>query len=329
MARLPYQSSSSSYGEGWVKLPRWLLNEGLFADEHLWQLYCWLLLRARHRPGSVAVKLGKGKRQVRLKVGDVIVGRDSLGNALGSSPTTVWKRLLRLQRLGYVQLRSEQQVTIVSIVPPLGESPSKEQPSPTQGPPKCRAKDGQGTQIKNEDTDQKDKRNERGRGRSSNNNDEQDRYGDDVIPSLEQIVSQIRSYIVDIARSSDSRFDDRIAQVAILRQRMEEIKQQNEARLAKGEMTKESRQWYEGLRQFNELGQESDNLRTRNNNLCEECGLSIEAQKNLAREFRNWIIGPKGRAILRDSDWRSEVNKWTQREISTRQKRREMRSRSG
>lgn len=241
----------------------------------------------------------------------------------------VWKRLLRLQRLGYVQLRSEQQVTIVSIVPPLGESPSKEQPSPTQGPTKCRAKVGQGTQIKIEDTDQKDKRNKRGNGRSSDNNDEQDRDGDAVIPSLEQIVSQIRSYIVDIARSSDSRFDDRIAQVAILRQRMDEIKQQNEARLVKGELTKESRQWYEGLRQFNDLKKESDNLGIRNSNHCDECGLSAESQMNLAREFHNWIIGPKGRAILRDSDWRSEVNKWTQREISTRHKRREMRSRSG
>jgi|688.fasta_scaffold229450_2 hypothetical protein len=103
------------FNNGWVRLHRLLADEPVFQDEHLWRLYTWLLMHARHTPGSVSLQSGKGKRVLRLNVGQVVVGRNSLGSTLGWSASTAWNRVQRLAELGYISTKVDSQFTVVSI----------------------------------------------------------------------------------------------------------------------------------------------------------------------------------------------------------------------
>jgi hypothetical protein len=101
---------------GWVKMHRQLRNERVFQDPHLWQLYCYLVFRARHQPGAVSLAVGRNTTTKWLDVGQVIVGRDALAEALNVKPTTVWDRLLRLEKLGMVSVDSDNHKSVVSVI---------------------------------------------------------------------------------------------------------------------------------------------------------------------------------------------------------------------
>jgi hypothetical protein len=101
---------------GWVKMFRQLQNERVFHDPHLWQLYCYLVFRARHKPGAVSLAVGRNTTTKWLDVGQVIVGRDALAEALNVKPTTVWDRLLRLEKLGMISKDSDNHKSVVSVI---------------------------------------------------------------------------------------------------------------------------------------------------------------------------------------------------------------------
>jgi hypothetical protein len=95
---------------------RQLQNERVFHDPHLWQLYCYLVFRARHKPGAVSLTVGRNTTTTWLDVGQIVTGRDALGEALNVKPTTVWDRLLRLEKLGMVSVDSDNHKSVVSVI---------------------------------------------------------------------------------------------------------------------------------------------------------------------------------------------------------------------
>jgi len=100
---------------GWVKLHRKVLESSVWGNEGLLKVWLWCLLRANHLETWQTMSTGKGKTQVHLLPGQFITGRDSASKELDQKPTTLRKRMLVLQKLGNILLKSDTHWTIVSV----------------------------------------------------------------------------------------------------------------------------------------------------------------------------------------------------------------------
>ena len=101
---------------GWVRLWRRLLESAVFLDPHLLQLFMYLLLRARHTPGAVALKIRNGEvAQVQLDRGEALFGRNAVARALGMRRASAARRLRKLETLGIVSLKTTPKFTIVTF----------------------------------------------------------------------------------------------------------------------------------------------------------------------------------------------------------------------
>lgn len=131
---------------GYVKLWRKTIDSQVFSNEGLLKVWVWCLLRANHKPAWATIKTGRGETEILLEPGQFIFGRHSAAKALRMNPSTVWKRILKLQSIGNLNIESDYQYSIITIVnwnsyqPPKNESDSesdyqvttKEQPSDTE-----------------------------------------------------------------------------------------------------------------------------------------------------------------------------------------------------
>lgn len=88
----------------WIKLHRKAADTAVFADDWLWRLWCWCLIRARYRDG-------KG-----LKSGQFVTGRFSGSEMLGVSPSKFYRGLHRLEELGQITLEANSNRTTVTVV---------------------------------------------------------------------------------------------------------------------------------------------------------------------------------------------------------------------
>ncbi len=100
---------------GWVKLPRRLLSDAVFADAGLFQLYVYLMLSAAFRPTIWPAKTGGGTRLVKLDVGQAIVGRETTAAALGIPESTYRRRLKVLADFSYITLKADTHFSIVTL----------------------------------------------------------------------------------------------------------------------------------------------------------------------------------------------------------------------
>lgn len=100
---------------GWIKLYRQSLDSEVWANAHLWQFWCYCLLRANHKQGWVSVKTGKGDTQVRVEPGQFIFGRFAAANKLKAKPTTIYNRLKRLEKAGNVVTQNKVHYTLVTV----------------------------------------------------------------------------------------------------------------------------------------------------------------------------------------------------------------------
>ena len=110
------QEVEAEFDGGWVKMFRQLQNERVFQDPHLWQLYCHLMFKARHKAGAVALQVAGNTTTVWLKVGQCIVGRNMLGEELNCKSTTAWDRLKRLEGFGMITVESDSHKSVVSVI---------------------------------------------------------------------------------------------------------------------------------------------------------------------------------------------------------------------
>lgn len=100
---------------GYIKLWRKSLDSDVFADPHLWRLWSWCLMKASYKQRTFPLKTGKGRVLVKLTPGQFVFGRDSAADDLGDPPSSVWKRMKRLENLGNITIRSNSQYSIISI----------------------------------------------------------------------------------------------------------------------------------------------------------------------------------------------------------------------
>ena len=93
---------------GWIKLHRKILDNGLFYDAELLKIFLWCILKANHKPKVV--------NGINLKAGQFITGRMSASEELHIKPSTVYDRIKKLQRMKYISVKSTNQYSIISVL---------------------------------------------------------------------------------------------------------------------------------------------------------------------------------------------------------------------
>ncbi len=101
--------------DGWVKLYRKSFESQVWQNPHLWQLWCYCLIRANHQPNWVSVTTGKGETQVYVEAGQFIFGRFSAAKKLKAKPDATYKRLLKLKSMQNVTTQNKHHYTIVTV----------------------------------------------------------------------------------------------------------------------------------------------------------------------------------------------------------------------
>jgi len=101
---------------GYVKLYRKIFDSRVWANEGLLKVWLWCLLRANHKDTWVTVKTGRSETEVMVKPGQFIFGRKTAGKSLKMPPSTVWKRILKLEDMQNLNTERNTHYTIVSIV---------------------------------------------------------------------------------------------------------------------------------------------------------------------------------------------------------------------
>ena len=93
---------------GWIKLHRKILDNGLFSDAELLKVFIWCLLKANRKTSQV--------NGIPVKVGQFITGRISASEELYMKPSTVYVMLKKLKRMKYIDMQTTNKFTMISVV---------------------------------------------------------------------------------------------------------------------------------------------------------------------------------------------------------------------
>jgi hypothetical protein len=98
--------------KGYIKLYRKLLENPMFKNAELLQLFLYCLLKANREPG----KAFYGSNEIDVGKGQFITGRFELSSTLGQKPDATYKRLKRLETLNIIALQSNNRNTLVTVL---------------------------------------------------------------------------------------------------------------------------------------------------------------------------------------------------------------------
>lgn len=100
---------------GYIKLWRKSLESRVWQNAELWQLWCYCLLKATHKPCWTQIKTGKGYTEIFLKEGQFIFGRKKAAKKLKKTESGTYKRLKKLEMLGNLNTQNKNHFTLVNI----------------------------------------------------------------------------------------------------------------------------------------------------------------------------------------------------------------------
>lgn len=99
----------------WLKLYRRVTKSRVFASAELLRLWIWCLCEASWQQRWVTVSTGVGEIEVELQPGQFVFGRGVTAKKLRVAPSTLWKRMKKLETLGNVNIQSNTHCSVVSI----------------------------------------------------------------------------------------------------------------------------------------------------------------------------------------------------------------------
>ncbi len=108
--------SELSFHQGWVKLPRNLLDSPIMKNPILLQIYIWSLLKANHQPKWFSFKVGRGLKEVHCDVGQFITGRNTAADELGMPGSTWYTNITKLKDYGYLKIESNSHYSLITVV---------------------------------------------------------------------------------------------------------------------------------------------------------------------------------------------------------------------
>jgi DNA-binding PadR family transcriptional regulator len=94
--------------QGYIKLHRKILDNGVFADAELLKVFVWCILKANTTPNVVYGR--------KVDVGEFITGRITASEELHLKPSTIYKRLQRLKAQGYIDISSTTINSLITVV---------------------------------------------------------------------------------------------------------------------------------------------------------------------------------------------------------------------
>jgi hypothetical protein len=102
-------------GGGWVNLWRKILYNEVFASADLLRMFVWCLLSASHTTHHVPAKTGRGGTVATIGRGQFMYGRNSAADKLGLAPSTVDRRMKRLERMKAITIQPDSHFSIVTV----------------------------------------------------------------------------------------------------------------------------------------------------------------------------------------------------------------------
>lgn len=88
----------------------------IWANPDLLKLWLWCLAKATYLDEKwVSIKSGKGFIDIEIKRGQFLYGRHSAASELDINPSTMRERISKLQKLGFIDIKSDKQYSIITI----------------------------------------------------------------------------------------------------------------------------------------------------------------------------------------------------------------------
>ena len=104
------------FSGGWVKLWRWIMDDRIFANDELFKVWMWCLMKANHEDSTwVPVQRGKGQTEVKVQRGQMVFGRRAAAKELKKKPSTIYGQIKKLQDLQFLDLKPDTHWTIITI----------------------------------------------------------------------------------------------------------------------------------------------------------------------------------------------------------------------
>jgi hypothetical protein len=97
---------------GWVKLHRKLLDNCIYKDANLLQLFIYCLLKANHKPNTILFNY----QEITIQRGQFITGRLQLAKELNQKPSSLRNRLQLLEKLGILDIKSNNKFSMVTVL---------------------------------------------------------------------------------------------------------------------------------------------------------------------------------------------------------------------
>jgi len=101
---------------GYFKTWRKITESAVFQNEGLLKVFIWCLAKAAYKDAFVTVRTGRGISEVKIVPGSFLFGRHSASKELHMSPSTVWKRILKLKKLEILNIESNSHYSIIYII---------------------------------------------------------------------------------------------------------------------------------------------------------------------------------------------------------------------
>lgn len=92
------------------------MDSRIFANQSLWQLWTYCLMKANHKDQWVSMTVGKGETEIQVKAGQFVFGRNTWAKKLKIKPSTLWNQMQKLKKLQYLDMQSNNTCTIVTIM---------------------------------------------------------------------------------------------------------------------------------------------------------------------------------------------------------------------
>jgi hypothetical protein len=97
---------------GWIKLHRKLIENPIFLNAELLQLFIYCIMKANHEEKEIIFN----GELLKIKRGQFVTGRIALGKEIKQKPTTAYKRLKILENLRICDIQSNNRFSLVTLV---------------------------------------------------------------------------------------------------------------------------------------------------------------------------------------------------------------------
>lgn len=97
---------------GWIKLHRKLIENPIFKNAYLLQIFIYCLLKSNHEPNQFIFN----KQMVKVDRGSFITGRIEMSKALKQSESKIYRNLKLLTKLGYISVKSNNKFSFLTVM---------------------------------------------------------------------------------------------------------------------------------------------------------------------------------------------------------------------